>query len=96
MLRQQLEKQKIILHRKEYHKEDIAQKCRKVLALKYWSGLNKPQPIIKENISREISPASSKAFIRDLYANALTVLVNNEDIIPVKKLETVRIATVAY
>jgi beta-N-acetylhexosaminidase len=75
--------------------EDIALKCRKVLALKYWSGLNKLQPINTHNIDKELSPMTSKALIHDLYANALTVLNNNQNILPVKNLQNIKIATVA-
>jgi beta-N-acetylhexosaminidase len=75
--------------------EDIALKCRKVLALKYWAGLNKPLTINKDNIDKELSPMMSKALIRELYANALTVLNNKQDIIPVKNLQNLKIATIA-
>jgi beta-glucosidase-like glycosyl hydrolase/CubicO group peptidase (beta-lactamase class C family) len=80
---------------KKLTNEDIALKCRKILALKYWSGLNKPQIISKENIDNEITPMTSRALIRDLYANALTVLRNNQNLLPVKNLEKIKIATVA-
>jgi beta-N-acetylhexosaminidase len=75
--------------------EDIALKCRKVIALKYWAGLNKPLTINKDNIDKELSPMMSKALIRDLYANALTVLNNKQDIIPIKNLQNFKIATIA-
>jgi beta-glucosidase-like glycosyl hydrolase/CubicO group peptidase (beta-lactamase class C family) len=75
--------------------EDIALKCRKVLALKYWAGLNKQLTINKDNIDKELSPMMSKALIRELYANALTVLNNKQDIIPVKNLQNLKIATIA-
>jgi len=75
--------------------DDIALKCRKVLALKYWSGLNKPLIINEDNIDKELSPMISKALIRDLYADALTVLNNNQDIIPIKNLQNIKIATIA-
>jgi beta-glucosidase-like glycosyl hydrolase/CubicO group peptidase (beta-lactamase class C family) len=75
--------------------EDIALKCRKVLALKFWAGLNKPLTINKDNIDKELSPMMSKALIRELYANALTVLNNKQDIIPVKNLQNLKIATIA-
>jgi len=83
------------ISQKKLSSDDIAQKCRKVLALKYWSGLNKPEVIKKENIDKELTPMISKALIRDLYANALTVLNNNQNIIPIKKLQDVKIATIA-
>ena len=80
---------------KKLTNEDITLKCRKILALKLWTGLNKLQPVNKENLDEELSPMTSKALIRDLYANSLTLLNNNENIIPLKNLMKVRIATVA-
>ena len=80
---------------KKLTNEDIALKCRKILAVKYWSGLNKLQTINKENIDKELSPMTSKALIRELYANALTVLNNNQNILPLKNLQSIKIATLA-
>lgn len=80
---------------KKLTKEDIALKCRKILALKYWSGLNNIQPIEKTNIETELSPQSTKALIRELYANALTLIINKQEILPVKNLDRIKIATVA-
>lgn len=74
---------------------DIALKCRKVLAVKYWSGLNKPKTVIQQNITKELSPVISNALIRDLYANALTVLNNEKQIIPVSNLSNSKIASVS-
>jgi beta-N-acetylhexosaminidase len=83
------------ISQKKLTTEDIAMKCRKVLALKYWSGLNKQQIINTTNIDNDLSPMTSKALIRKLYANALTVLNNKQDIIPIKNLQNIKIATVA-
>lgn len=74
---------------------DINLKCRKVLAMKYWSGLNRMKNIKTEKITSEISSNSAKALIRDLYANAITVLSNKNNIIPVKNLERIKVAAVA-
>jgi beta-N-acetylhexosaminidase len=76
-------------------KEEIDNKCRRILALKYHAGLSKYKPIIKENIQEELSPATSTALIRKLYANALTLLKNENNIVPVKNLDNTKIATVA-
>jgi len=80
---------------KKLTNEDIATKCRKILALKYWSGLNKVQTIDIENIDKELSTFSSIALIRKLYANALTVLNNNQNILPLKNLQDIKIATIS-
>lgn len=85
------ETQKYILQKK-ITAEDIALKCRKILALKYWAGLSKVRVIRRDNIDKELSPMRSKALIRELYANSLTVLNNNKNILPVKNLQSLRIA----
>ena len=73
----------------------IEEKCRKVLAAKYWAGLNVLKPVVKENITEDLSPGTTKALIRQLYAKALTVINNNQNIIPVKHLDSLKIATLA-
>jgi beta-glucosidase-like glycosyl hydrolase/CubicO group peptidase (beta-lactamase class C family) len=83
------------ISQKKLTADDIAFKCRKVLAVKYWSGLNKPVIINDENIDKELSPSISKALIHDIYANALTLLTNNKDIIPIRDLRNLKIATLA-
>jgi beta-N-acetylhexosaminidase len=80
---------------KKLTNEDIALKCRKILALKYWSGLNNLQTIKKENIDKELTPGSTRALIRELYANALTILSNNQELLPLKNLKDIKVATIA-
>jgi beta-N-acetylhexosaminidase len=80
---------------KKLTNEDIALKCRKVLALKYWSGLSIPQSINTESITRDLSPMTSKALIRELYSNALTILNNDQNIIPLRNIQSIKIATLA-
>ena len=75
--------------------EELSLKCRKILALKYWSGLSVRTPVKSENIDEELSPSSTKALIRDLYSNALTVLINNQNILPLKELDRIKVATLA-
>jgi beta-glucosidase-like glycosyl hydrolase/CubicO group peptidase (beta-lactamase class C family) len=80
---------------KKITKEEIDMKCRRVLAVKYWSGLNKLQAINNKNINDELNSGASKALIRNLYANALTLLINEQNILPVRNLDKIKIATVA-
>ena len=66
--------------------DDVREKCRKSLALKYWLSLRS---------TSSSTLASVPALIRDLYAGAMTVIENNNNAIPVGRLDKVRIATVA-
>ena len=74
---------------------DINLKCRKVLAMKYWAGLSRIHTIKTRNITAEISPNTNRALIRELYANGMTVLNNNGNILPVRDLDKIKIASVA-
>ncbi len=73
----------------------INEKCRKVLAAKYWAGLHIPDSVNEINVEKDLSPAGSLALISELYASALTLLKNDQNIIPLRNLEKIRIATVA-
>lgn len=79
----------------ELSENDINFKCRKVLAAKYWSGLNRMRKISTEGIIQDLSSGETNALIRDLYSNAMTVLSNNDEILPVKDLSDLKIAAVA-
>jgi len=74
---------------------ELDEKCRKVLAMKYWAGLSKPETLKKENLMTDLTNPCISAFIRELYANALTVLNNEQYLIPVRNLDKTRIATLA-
>ena len=75
--------------------DSINEKCRRVLAAKYWAGLYQSRSVTEKRLLNELSPASTKALIGELYANALTVLRNESNIIPVRNLEKISIATVS-
>ncbi|MEN8229494.1 MAG: serine hydrolase [Bacteroidota bacterium] len=75
--------------------EAVTQRARRILAFKYWAALHLPSRA--DGISAEAYSNSpeQKAFIRELYEHALTILNNHNQIIPLKGLEKKRIATIA-
>jgi beta-glucosidase-like glycosyl hydrolase/CubicO group peptidase (beta-lactamase class C family) len=80
---------------KKITREEVDMKCRRVLAMKYWAGLDKPHAINKNNITGELNSGSTRALICDLYANALTLLTNEQNILPLRNLDKIKIAAVA-
>jgi len=66
--------------------DSMEQQARSVLALKYW--------IAQEDVEL-VDASDQSAFVRDLYANSLTVLNNREQLIPLKNLESTSIACLA-
>ncbi len=83
------------INEKKLTARDIELKCRKILALKYWSGLNRVKPVNTKDIDSDLTPGSNKALIRDLYASALTVLNNRNSIIPVMDINKIKVASIA-
>ena len=71
----------------------IDERCRRVLAAKYWAGLHNPVPLVEEGITEDLFTPAMKAFTRELYASALTLLENNDNLLPVKRLESLKIAS---
>ena len=80
---------------KKISKEEADLKCRKILAMKYLAGLNKLHLVDRNDISSGVNSGDTKALIRNLYANGLTLLRNEGNVIPVKNLQNTRIATLA-
>ncbi len=75
---------------------DIDNKCRKMLALKEWAGLSKYQPIKLQDIAKDVNTAEDKLLRRKLIEASLTVLNNDRNILPLRALDTLRIASIAF
>ncbi len=86
---------KNLINSKKITTNDIDLKCRKILAAKFWSGLSHLRPVQQDNLAESLSSASNIALIRDLYSEALTVLNDKENLIPLKDIAGLKIATVA-
>lgn len=73
--------------------EEINEKCRKVLALKRWTGLNTYSPAPTDDLAARLGSKYYEVTNRKLIKESLTVL-RNEDVLPVQNLDTMRIASV--
>ncbi|MDP4186066.1 MAG: glycoside hydrolase family 3 N-terminal domain-containing protein, partial [Bacteroidota bacterium] len=75
--------------------KDIELKCRRVLAAKYWCGLNHYQPVNLANIDQELNTPESALLNRELSEASLTLIENKDNIIPLMNLDTLQIATLS-
>jgi beta-glucosidase-like glycosyl hydrolase/CubicO group peptidase (beta-lactamase class C family) len=71
----------------------IDERCRRVLAAKFWAGLSNPEPVDNEEIIDELFTPAMKAFTRELYKSSITILENRDNIIPVRRVESLKIAS---
>ncbi|HLF51366.1 glycoside hydrolase family 3 N-terminal domain-containing protein [Flavobacterium sp.] len=74
--------------------ERMSHSVKKILKYKYFAGLNKYKPVDTSNLIKEITPISNDALQYQLYENAVTVLKNKNDILPIRNLENNKIAYV--
>ena len=75
--------------------KEIDDKCRKVLAIKYWAGLSKSQNVSEENMFAELNTPQARLLNRQLIESSLTVLKNKNNLIPLQGLDSLKIASVS-
>ncbi len=71
----------------------IDESCRRVLALKEWAGLHKYQAVSEKNIFADLNPPHARYLAHRLAAHSLTLLRNQGNLLPVQRLDTLRLAT---
>jgi beta-glucosidase-like glycosyl hydrolase/CubicO group peptidase (beta-lactamase class C family) len=71
----------------------IDESCRRVLALKQWAGLRKYRPIVEQNIIADLNPAHARYLSHRLTEHSITLLRNQRNILPLQRLDTLRVAT---
>ncbi len=74
--------------------ERLAYSVKKILKYKYKVGLHRYKPVAIPGIYNDINPIKNEALQYELYENAVTVLKNTNDILPLTNLENEKIAYV--
>ncbi|NVO32925.1 serine hydrolase [Hymenobacter sp. P5342] len=72
---------------------EIDRRCRKVLALKQWAGLDRYRPIELKNIIADLNTPHDQYLSRQLSELSVTVLRNQQSLLPLQRLDTLRLAT---
>ncbi len=73
----------------------IDEKCRRVLFAKYQMGLSAPAAVATQNLYRDLNETGSELLRRKAASASLTLLENRNGLIPLRRLDTLRIATVS-
>ena len=71
----------------------IDEHCRRVLALKQWSGLNHYRPIDTKNLYEDLNGPHAQYLSHRLTELSITLLRNQRNLLPLQRLDTLRIAT---
>lgn len=75
--------------------EKIEQKCRKILALKKWLKLDDYKPASLENLEADYAKPEYQLTRRLLHEQSLTLLNNVDSLLPLQKLDTLKIAAIS-
>lgn len=73
---------------------DMEAKVKRILKAKYRLGLTKFDPIKTENIQEDMFNFQAEYLNRKLYEHALTLVKNDQNLVPIKNLENEKIALV--
>lgn len=79
----------------EITEEEINQKCRKVLTIKKWLKLDKKRLTETTNLAGDLNQNEYLLTKRLLFEASLTVLENKSDLLPLKQLDTLKIASLS-
>ena len=71
---------------------EIEKRCLKILKAKEWTGLNHLKEIDLTNLTEDLNTIKGRAVNRRLFAESITLLENEDEIIPLKELDTLKIA----
>lgn len=74
---------------------DIEAKCLKILQYKYIAGLNKYRPVETKGLSERLNSPHAAWLAAKLNAEAITLLKNEDDVIPLRQLAKKKIAALA-
>ena len=74
---------------------EIDNRCKKILKNKYWMGLSEYSPINLNKVKNEVSINNTHLINRKLIENSITLLQNYDNLIPLKRLDTLSIASVS-
>ena len=90
-----IENVKTAIQNKKISIEDINNSCRKLLAAKYWCGLNNYKPICLDGIFKDINDVSAQIAQQEIIEKSITLILNKDSLIPLKNLDTLKIATIS-
>jgi beta-glucosidase-like glycosyl hydrolase/CubicO group peptidase (beta-lactamase class C family) len=74
----------------------IGEHCKRVLTAKYLTGLYAHQPVQIDDLIEDLSKPESEWLNSEFYARAITMLSNTDRLIPLERLDTLKIASVTF
>ncbi len=90
-----MEQIKIAISRGQITQEEIDARCKKILKAKYWCGLDKKQFVNPKNLYEDLNTKASFVMNTKLAEASVTLLKNDQSILPLQRLDTMKIVEVS-
>jgi len=74
--------------------EDIDLRVKKILRAKYWAGLARYKPVPMSMLHDSLNRPSTRVLAQRIFEHAVTVVKNDDKLLPFKRLDTLRIAAI--
>ena len=88
-----IEEIKKAIKKGEITQDEVDARCRKLLMAKAWAGLNHYKPIELKNLVKDLNSPQADLLNRELAQRTITVLNDYNSVLPLKRLDTLRIAS---
>ena len=83
------------VEKRKISEKEITSRVKKVIQLKKWIGLDRFEPLSTKELVPKLNSENAKLVRRKLVENAMTLLQNRGDVVPVKGLSKLRLASVS-
>ena len=87
---------KVAVAKGELTVDEINEKCRKILVVKKWLKLDQQRLVDISNLHQKLNENRFLLTKQLLHEQAMTVLVNQQNLIPLKQLDTLNIASLVF
>ena len=90
-----IEEIKKAIAKNQITQKEIDARCLKILKAKQWMGLDNYSPVNLEKVAYEIITKETELLDKKLIKSSITLLQNYDTLLPLKRLDTLRIAAVS-
>ncbi len=78
----------------EITEEEVNERVKKVLMVKYWAGLSRNRQVDTSNLISDLNSPEAVFLQRKLYEQSITLLSNKNSLLPLRGLDSLRIASI--
>ncbi|MFK7900076.1 MAG: glycoside hydrolase family 3 N-terminal domain-containing protein [Cyclobacteriaceae bacterium] len=90
-----IESLKSSIRKENILEQDITYRVKKILKAKYWASLHQLKPVVLDSLYEDLNNPKAHALNYKLYEKALTVVKNENALLPIERLDTNSFAVVS-